>query len=344
MRIAVVNCNTTTAMTDVIAARARATAQPGTEILPITPRWGVTSAEGWFDSFVSAAAVLYELERLPDGTDGVVMAGFGEHGREGARELLNIPVVDITEAAAHFAMLLGRRFGIVTPLARSVSQIEDSLATAGLASRCAAIEPIGLSVLELDADPQRTSDAFATAAMRAIGRGAEVICLGCAGLAGIEEQLRDQMPVPIIDGVAAAARHSSRASFAAGSPPARQGPLPALSPRAGAGNPGSGRNCQLSCHDQAADVQPALRIGRRMRTQALAARDSACQRQAPGRQNRDADAAELSPPTDLASAALGGTVVYASDELFADARNLVSPAPATHDPTAFGPRGKIYDG
>ena len=204
-RIAVVNCNTTAAMTQVIAARAEAAVQPGTEIMAITPRWGVESAEGWFDSFVSAAAVLYELERLPGDIDGVVMAGFGEHGREGARELLNIPVIDITEAAAHLAMPLGRRFGVVTPLARSVSQIEDSLTTAGLASHCAAIEHIGLGVLELDIDPQRTRDVFVAAARRAIDRGAEVICLGCAGLAGLEEHLRDQIPVPVVDGVAAAA-------------------------------------------------------------------------------------------------------------------------------------------
>jgi allantoin racemase len=204
-RIAVVNCNTTTAMTQVIADRAQAAVQPGTEIIGITPSWGVASAEGWFDSFVSAAAVLYELERLPDAIDGVVMAGFGEHGREGARELLDVPVVDITEAAAHLAMPLGRRFGIVTPLARSISQIEDSLATAGLFSHCAAVEDIGLGVLDLDIDPEHTREAFAAAALRAIGRGAEVICLGCAGLAGIEQHLRDQVPVPVVDGVAAAA-------------------------------------------------------------------------------------------------------------------------------------------
>jgi allantoin racemase len=205
MRIAVVNCNTTAAMTDVIATRARAAVQPSTEIVAITPRWGVESAEGWFDSFVSAAAVLYELERLPEGIDGVVLAGFGEHGREGARELLTVPVVDITEAAAHLAMLLGRRFGVVTPQARSVSQIEDSLATAGLVSRCAAIEHLGLGVLELDLDPKRTLDAFTSAALRAVDRGAEVICLGCAGLAGVEEHLRGELPVPVVDGVAAAA-------------------------------------------------------------------------------------------------------------------------------------------
>jgi allantoicase len=47
---------------------------------------------------------------------------------------------------------------------------------------------------------------------------------------------------------------------------------------------------------------------------------------------------------DLASRALGGTVVYANDEFFADARNLIEPGPAVHDPAAFGVRGKEYDG
>ncbi|MCW2494155.1 allantoicase [Jatrophihabitans sp.] len=47
---------------------------------------------------------------------------------------------------------------------------------------------------------------------------------------------------------------------------------------------------------------------------------------------------------DLAGRVLGGTVVYTNDDAFADVHNLLSPGPATHDPTAFGHRGKIYDG
>ncbi|PPG85679.1 aspartate/glutamate racemase family protein [Rathayibacter sp. AY1H2] len=205
MRIAVVNCNTTESMTETAAARARLAVGPGTEIVAITPSWGVASAEGWYDSFLSAAAVLHTLERLPAGIDGVVMAGFGEHGREGARELLDVPVVDITEASAHLAMLLGRRYGVVTTVRRAVGQIEDSLTTAGLIAHCAAIEDTGLGVLELEEDPQATLDAFVAAGERAIARGAEVICLGCAGMAGLEEHFGARLPVPVVDGVAAAA-------------------------------------------------------------------------------------------------------------------------------------------
>ena len=47
---------------------------------------------------------------------------------------------------------------------------------------------------------------------------------------------------------------------------------------------------------------------------------------------------------DVASRALGGSVLYANDEFFADARSLITPAPAAHDPAAFGARGKLYDG
>ncbi|PPF55677.1 Asp/Glu/hydantoin racemase [Clavibacter michiganensis] len=205
MRIAVVNCNTTESMTETAASRAHLAVGPGTEIVPVTPTCGVASAEGWYDSFLSAAAVLHALERLPPGIDGVVMAGFGEHGREGARELLDVPVVDITEASAHVAMMLGRRFGVVTTVRRAAGQIEDSLLTAGLLAHCAAIEDTGLGVLQLEDDPVATADAFVAAGERAIARGAEVICLGCAGMAGLEEHVGARLPVPVVDGVAAAA-------------------------------------------------------------------------------------------------------------------------------------------
>ncbi|RKR74766.1 aspartate/glutamate racemase family protein [Frondihabitans australicus] len=204
IRIAVVNCNTTASMTETAAARARLVVGPDVEIVPVTPSWGVASAEGWYDSFLSAAAVLQTLEGLDGTVDGVVMAGFGEHGREGAREILSVPVIDITEAAAHFAMPLGRRYGVVTTVRRAVGQIEDSLTTAGLIDRCAAIIDTGLGVLELDDDPFATAEAFVAAGQRAIAAGAEVICLGCAGMAGLEEHVRDRLPVPVVDGVAAA--------------------------------------------------------------------------------------------------------------------------------------------
>ncbi len=213
MRILVTNCNTTRSMTEEICEGARRAAAPGTRIHGLTPAWGPESAEGWLDSYLSAAAVLdllrTEAERAqaPDGEpfDAVVMAGFGEHGREGARELLAVPVVDITEAAAHLACLLGRRYGVVTTLDRTRGQIEDSLYTAGVGQHCAAVVGTGLGVLELD-DADRTLAAIDTAAARAREVGAEVLVLGCAGMTRWSTEVAARTGMPVVDGVAAAVK------------------------------------------------------------------------------------------------------------------------------------------
>ncbi|MCC2323047.1 aspartate/glutamate racemase family protein [Cellulomonas xiejunii] len=202
MRIAVVNCNTSEAMTAEIGEGARAAAAPGTEILALQPSWGPVSAEGFYDSFITAAAVLDLLTTVRD-VDAVVMAGFGEHGREGARELLDVPVVDITEAAAMQALLLGHRYGIVTTLPRVRGQIHDSLVTAGLAARCAAIEATDLPVLAVGQDTDRTIEAFVEAGTRALAAGADVLCLGCAGFTAVRQEVSRALDVPVVDAVTA---------------------------------------------------------------------------------------------------------------------------------------------
>lgn len=47
---------------------------------------------------------------------------------------------------------------------------------------------------------------------------------------------------------------------------------------------------------------------------------------------------------DLAARALGGSVVWANDESFAERQNLILPGPAVFDAETFGHRGKVYDG
>ena len=47
---------------------------------------------------------------------------------------------------------------------------------------------------------------------------------------------------------------------------------------------------------------------------------------------------------DLASRALGGSVVFANDEFFAGKENLIKPGPAAFSASEFGGKGKVYDG
>ena len=205
MRILVVNVNTTASITDTIAEQARAVAAPGTEIVGLTPYFGAESVEGNFESYLAAIAVMDRVMAYDQPFDAVIQAGYGEHGREGLQELLNVPVVDITEAAASTAMFLGHAYSVVTTLDRTVPLIEDRLKLAGLYQRCASVRASGMAVLELEEDPLAAMEAIVRQAELAIREDkAEVICLGCGGMAGLDEQIRQRTGVPVVDGVTAA--------------------------------------------------------------------------------------------------------------------------------------------
>ncbi len=205
MRILVVNVNTTESMTAAIGLSAAAAASPGTEIVPLTPLFGAESVEGNYESYLAAIAVMETVRAYPEPFDAVIQAGYGEHGREGLQELLTVPVVDITEAAASTAMFLGHKYSVVTTLDRTVPLIEDRLKLAGLDARCASVRASGMAVLDLESDPAAAVEAIVTEAERAVRDDrAEVICLGCGGMAGLTEQVIERTGVPVVDGVAAA--------------------------------------------------------------------------------------------------------------------------------------------
>ncbi|NEB81150.1 Asp/Glu/hydantoin racemase [Streptomyces sp. SID14478] len=205
MRILVCNVNTTESMTEAIGAQARAVAAPGTEIVALTPAFGAESVEGNYESYLAAIAVMETVRAYPGPFDAVIQAGYGEHGREGLQEILDVPVVDITEAAASTAQYLGHRYSVVTTLDRAVPLIEDRLRLAGLTDRCASVRASGMAVLDLERDPDAAVEAIVEEAARAVEDDrAEVICLGCGGMSGLAERVTERTGVPVVDGVAAA--------------------------------------------------------------------------------------------------------------------------------------------
>ena len=154
----------------------------------LTPWIGAEGVDCAFESYLSAVAVMDRVLAYDAPYDAVVLAGFGEHGRDGLQELIAQPVVEICEASAHMAMLVGRSYSVVTTLQRSVPAIEDRLKLGGLIDRCASIRANGMSTMELDADPAGAVRSIVEEARKAVEVDrAEAICLGCAGMARAEE-------------------------------------------------------------------------------------------------------------------------------------------------------------
>jgi allantoin racemase len=209
MRILVLNPNTSESMTAEIELAARSAASPGTEIVAVCPRFGSAAIDSAAESYLSAVGVMDVIATMLGARtfdfDAVMLAGFGEHGKDALQEMLAVPVLDIAECAAHVAHLIGRRFSVVTTLARSIPPIEDRLMLAGLHTHCASIRACALSTADVDADPAAAVAAIVGEAARAVtDDGAEVICLGCAGMAGVTAAISAKLGVPAVDGVAAA--------------------------------------------------------------------------------------------------------------------------------------------
>jgi allantoin racemase len=209
MKILILNPNTSESMTAEIAAAARAAAAAGTEIVAARPRFGAAAIDSAAEGYLSAVGVMDIVATiLAAGEfdfDAVILAGFGEPGKDALQEMSSVPVLDIAECAAHVAHLIGRRFSVITTLARSIPAIEDRLKLAGLSAHCASVRACGLGTSEVDADPAGAVRAIVEEAARAIAEdGADVICLGCAGMAGVTEEISAKLGVPAVDGVAAA--------------------------------------------------------------------------------------------------------------------------------------------
>jgi allantoin racemase len=208
MRILVVNPNTTAAMTAKIGRASRAAAAGGTEIIAVNPADGPVSIEGYYDEAFSVPGLLAEISKGDaTGISAHIIACFDDTGLEAARCVAQAPVIGIGEAAFHLASMLGHRFTVVTTLSRSIAAIEHNLLKYGLASRCARVRACEVPVLSLD-DPASSATARISAEIELSKQEdhAEVVVLGCAGMADLAARLSENHGLPVIDGVASAVK------------------------------------------------------------------------------------------------------------------------------------------
>lgn len=208
MRLLLANPNTTPAVTERIAATARAAASPGTEITAVTAAAGAPFIASRAEAVLGAAALLTLLADHAGPADAVVVAAFADPGLGAARELLSVPVVGMAEAAMLTACMLGRRFAIVTFTPAMEGWYEECVAYNGLGARCAGIFCLGEPFADIAAVAQEKSAQLVALCAAAVSAGADACILGGAPLAGLAAEVADQVAVPLIDGVAAAVRQA----------------------------------------------------------------------------------------------------------------------------------------
>lgn len=206
-RIVLINPNTTVAFTDRIQRIAEQYAAPATQVEAVTASSGPRSIESVYDELLSAQGTLARVLDFEDKADAFVIACYSDHPAiYAAREITNKPVIGIAEATMHMACMLGHKFSIVTTNKEWEPLLWGAVAHYGLTTRCASVRSTGLAVLALESlSPDETYMMIRGASQLAIEEdGAEVICLGCAGMAGVDKDLEAELGIPVLDGVVCA--------------------------------------------------------------------------------------------------------------------------------------------
>jgi Asp/Glu/hydantoin racemase len=209
LRILLLNPNTSQDMTERMLAVARAVASVGTTIVPVTAARGVPYIASRAEAQIGGAIALEMIAEYHRDVDAVVIAAFGDPGLLGARELFDIPVVGMAEAAMLSACMLGRRFGIVTFARALGAWYEDCVAMHGLSGRCAGIRMLDAPIRAVATVQDDSEDLLVALAGRSVEADeADVIILAGAPLAGLARRVAHRIPVPVIDQVAAAVKQA----------------------------------------------------------------------------------------------------------------------------------------
>jgi allantoin racemase len=202
MRILLANANTTEAVTAACAAAARAAASPGTEILPVTARFGAKVIATRVENAIAAHAVLDCLAEHQAGCDAAILAVSYDTGLDAARQLLPMPVLGMTEAACLVACTQATRFGLVTFNQAGVFQ--SLVASHGLSARFSGVQLTGGAASDMFTDPEGMSARVIAACERCVADGAEAVVLAGAVFAGLAGRLQPRAGVPLLDGIACA--------------------------------------------------------------------------------------------------------------------------------------------
>ena len=205
MRILVANPNATEAITDVCLALARGAASPGTELTGWTNRQGPPIIDSFYGDYMAGrplARAVVEIRPLPD---AVVLAGFGNYGTAAVKEVLDVPVIAMAEAAMAIAMPFCHRFAIVTTSPRMIPYTQDLVTLLGFDAHCADVRAVSMPRPDPSQPRQKlVLDQLTEEVGRVAETGADLVILGGALLSPYAGALRARTPVPVIEPVACA--------------------------------------------------------------------------------------------------------------------------------------------
>ena len=108
-------------------------------------------------------------------------------------------MLGISECGVITALTLGQKFGVIAILQKSIPRHLRYLGAMGVMDRLAAELPIGLGVAELSDEKKTFGRMVDVARTLRDTHGANVIVMGCAGMARYRMPLQDEVGLPVVE-------------------------------------------------------------------------------------------------------------------------------------------------
>ncbi|HLH93064.1 MAG TPA: aspartate/glutamate racemase family protein [Xanthobacteraceae bacterium] len=201
----VINPNSTQAVTDAIDVALeplRSGDAPAIECVTLAE--GPPGIETQRDVDGVVMPLLKRAAALENSAGAFVIACFSDPGLHSLREQSARPVLGIAECGVLTALSIAPRFGVLAILPGSIPRHQRYFAAMGVTDRLAGEVAVDVGVVEL-ADEQRTF-----ARLTECGRTlrdqhrADVVVMGCAGMARYRAALEDDLTIPVVEPTQAA--------------------------------------------------------------------------------------------------------------------------------------------
>ncbi|MCL2392167.1 MAG: aspartate/glutamate racemase family protein [Oscillospiraceae bacterium] len=136
-----------------------------------------------------------------DGYDAAVIGCFYDPFLDIAKEISQgMPVTAPAEASMHIAATIANSFSIIVGRNKWIPKMHENVVRYGYRDYLASFRPLGIGVLDFQADKERTERLMREEIKKAIEQDrAEAIILGCTMEFGFFRKLQEEFALPVID-------------------------------------------------------------------------------------------------------------------------------------------------
>jgi Asp/Glu/hydantoin racemase len=133
-----------------------------------------------------------------------VIACYSDPGLHSLREATKKPVLGISECGILTALTLGQKFGVIAILRQSIARHLRYVGALGVSERLAAELPVDIPVVELSDEKKTFGRMVEVGTTLRHQHGADVVVMGCAGMARYRKPLQDAIGIPVVEPTQAA--------------------------------------------------------------------------------------------------------------------------------------------